>query len=1264
MKKIKNLKSKIIMFILALVLPLSASALIYTFDSTSVANADSVESSKNYSTGYTKEITLSNSNFSNVSTYSISTSLTGWQGLNNDKKTTAGIINVGNSFQTYMTSTYKLSNNPKAKATDKNILMINSKTSTEADYDVYKTARQGYKSNSVTLEANSYYSFQVSFKADTNYKEVKQYIDSELTLSGDKYINYKTFENAKFDEYIGYQENTTKYVQKKLSNDGTMSEEYVAESSKIFYEDDEYIGFIYSDNKPYYVAKSNVSNSTENEKNKVIANGAEKFVCNFEFDVNSTGTSKRYKIASGTPYFKEKITYDAVDNTVFGSMYLSGLKDKDGNKVKAEYVKVTSKEWETFYFFVATGDQSQSVTLDLWLGSNNSGLESSGVVFYDDVHVYKYSENSFWKTYQNYYGRGYNLSYKDDTTSKTEKVNCVTLTNLKQSNAIELPSNNFNFEEGAQSELNTLKNWKALGNKNARVFNAKDPTTFKNITGYDFVGTTLTASANYDEAEDKIVVDTNDYVLALWAKENYSAVKSNPIQIKANEVYKITAYYKISDLTNGKVYTILEENEGVADAYNAPSYKITAKKESTGVTENGSSDYNNKYGKIEYYVKGGNYFDTSVSLTLSLGTESDPASGCVLFDDITVEKAKSDDFDSAANKYEIDARTESSTIPNAYFNKVKTAENGIMTPQNWTITNNGGIAFGGVIDTETSKYNYYKEQYKEYAKTLTDAQNPYYWALNANPGNAKGNSTDKNPDKVLMLANFSSNASQKVVSDTFTLSVKEYRLSFGFKTTSSNKVTMRIHGNNNVLLFEKQITSNGAWRNDYSVYLKPFMAKETVSIEFEVEGNGTAYFDNFELEETADGEFATKFENPNENAYGVVNMDNFYANLPTNNITNDLKTSTSPAWEKKLVSGDADSDGNIGAVVKGSYPSGNLKLESEDADKNILYFTNQTAGTYSLQSNFNFDLSSETKYYKLTFKAKTHFAYQDGEKLDSKKTYSNGFSVGLTGFDYMTKIVSNDEYTPYNIYFMTSSDVTAKLYVAFISDAQETAGAGCIYDLALTTVDEDTYNKAVEDAKDDESIFISKASDSTDDDNNNDDNNKDNTDTTTSDDMVWLYVPTIITALAIVIAIIGFALKNVKVKKIEKVKKSSYDRKSSLDIDRIKRLAKVQRDAQVKDIQTEIDKFAKELVKLEKEHKTKVVELRAKDGGKVSKATDREFKHYAQKCSVINEKIDNLNKQIDNLNSAEYLLSLERKLYAEEDAKRRELEKMSKKLKK
>ena len=237
MKKIKNLKSKIIMFILALVLPLSASALIYTFDSTSVANADSVESSKNYSTGYTKEITLSNSNFSNVSTYSISTSLTGWQGLNNDKKTTAGIINVGNSFQTYMTSTYKLSNNPKAKATDKNILMINSKTSTEADYDFYKTARQGYKSNSVTLEANSYYSFQVSFKADTNYREVKQYIDSELTLSGDKYINYKTFENAKFDEYIGYQENTTKYVQKKLSNDGTMSEEYVAESSKIFYEE-------------------------------------------------------------------------------------------------------------------------------------------------------------------------------------------------------------------------------------------------------------------------------------------------------------------------------------------------------------------------------------------------------------------------------------------------------------------------------------------------------------------------------------------------------------------------------------------------------------------------------------------------------------------------------------------------------------------------------------------------------------------------------------------------------------------------------------------------------------------------------------------------------------------------------------------------------------------------------------------------------------------------------------------------------------------
>ena len=141
-------------------------------------------------------------------------------------------------------------------------------------------------------------------------------------------------------------------------------------------------------------------------------------------------------------------------------------------------------------------------------------------------------------------------------------------------------------------------------------------------------------------------------------------------------------------------------------------------------------------------------------------------------------------------------------------------------------------------------------------------------------------------------------------------------------------------------------------------------------------------------------------------------------------------------------------------------------------------------------------------------------------------------------------------------------------------------------------------------------------------------------------------------------------MRKVKIKKIEKKRKETYDRKSSLNIDIIKSKARRQRDAEVEEVKATIGKFQKELDELEKIHKQKVLNLREKDKGQVSKETDREFKLFAQKRTVIAEKIDSLNKQIEQINSPEYLLNLERKVYAQEEMKQKELSKISKQLNK
>lgn len=229
-----------------------------------------------------------------------------------------------------------------------------------------------------------------------------------------------------------------------------------------------------------------------------------------------------------------------------------------------------------------------------------------------------------------------------------------------------------------------------------------------------------------------------------------------------------------------------------------------------------------------------------------------------------------------------------------------------------------------------------------------------------------------------------------------------------------------------------------------------------------------------------------------------------------------------------------------------------------------------------------------------------------------------------------------------------------------------------IYDIAFEESDETAYTTASDtiDGKNydinEDRVFISNAEsdDSTTDDDTSDDTTTDEDTTTSNNNFNWLIIPSLITGLAIVIAVVGSILRKIKIKKVERKKKETYDRKSSLNVDAIKLKARKQRDDEILEVKSTIDKFQKELDNLEQLHKQKVLNLREKDKGQVSKETDKEFKVFAQKRTVIVEKIDSLNKQIENLSTPEYLLSLERKVAAKEEMKQKELAKVSKKINK
>ena len=1119
MKKLLSfIKSKILMLILALVLPLSATGVVLTFSDYLKTSASTLS----YNTSYISEATLTNGNFnSSTSTDSLSTSLSGWTGQKPSSSATAGIINVGTSFSG---SRYYLEENPLAKASDKKILMINSKTSSSGSY---QPSQQGYVSSVISLATNSYYCFKVSFKS------------------------------------------------------------------------------------------ANFNN----------------------------------------------------DNT-FGSIYLTGLVDEDGNNVEAAFKKISSDNWVTYNFFLATGNTSQTVKLGLWLGGSENNNKSSGVVFFDDCHLFQYSENAFWSQYKANANNSYTQEYTIGASTETKEFKTTNLTDLREDNSLDFTGFNFDFENGIYTnDAQPVSQWSKTGNGSARVFNVSSPEFFKTQTGYDFVGSNLSCKVNLDGT---IALTNNQYVLGLWANDGYVKLTSKDIEINTNTIYKITAYYKIASIENGSAYMIVSENNNVLEAYNLPTdyYTLATEQRSAALSTNGSSKFINEYKTVEFYVKGGPLYNSSINLALALGSDEESATGAITFDDITIERASSNDYENASNKIALGTISGSTTVTNGAFNIVSFDADSTApySADNWEVSNSGNLAFAGVINTSQDEYAKYVALYNEYnANGVEDGDNPYVWAsfYPTAPGNANGSTTTTN--NAMMLANINTGTQTLKSSDIELSSNTKAVLSFAFKSTAN--VNIKVVSSTDIKLYESGNISSGVWKN-YEIYFSSADSSTTLHIEITLSSTnaGFAFFDNFEFyTDVSDETFSEKVESATgrESDFGVVDMSNNYFNLTTNDITDDLETSSAAAYTSELVSGNADS--NLAGVVKSTKFDNTSALYIDGEDTPVFFFSNQTIGSRRIQSKYSISLTSG--YYMLSFKVKTNFIKAESE-LDEDKTYNYGLTVGLSNFDYVKNIRCDDNYEVYKIYLHPTESTTSTLYLEFVSDSLDTLGSAVVYDIALSNDSsvETDYEQVSSTIKSDDyalnanRVAIAKVSDAEESEETDEDEQDTDNSTATNNNLNWsLIISGVITGLAIILAVVFSVLKNIKIKKIEIKRKESYDRKSSLEINALKKRAEEQQRVEAKEVKTNVDKLQTELDRLEKEHKEKVVALRASDKDKVSKETDKEFRDFAKKRAVIAEKIDSLNKKIEDIKSPEYLLNLERKLYAQDEAEKRTLKKASKK---
>lgn len=1103
------------------------------FGGVALAKTPNVEAAETYVRYKHEILSITNSSFVQGGTPFVKgDSLSGWNAIETESRATGMLIDVGSGSNTEEgndeTTTfsknkeeYMLSQNPGAHGNDSRILMINSKENKEQkNVKAYK----GYRSSSITLEANSYYVFSVSAK---------------VMLNGDDFAN--------------------------------------------------------------------------------------------------------------------------------GSIYINGLVDKDEKSIKLGYENFSNTTWQEYYFFVATGNKSQTVTLDLYLGSNGGQTRSEGAVFFDNVNATRYSHNMFMELCQDY---GYNnednllIEYSDKDNWTNNNLNSAFLIDALQPEFYIFEGTegyNFDFEDDIPANTDTLgQHWQIItggrANGSARIVDIRNmqQRDFKDLTGYDYIGDTLTYN--------------NNQALVLWTDSNeyssggYIGVKSEDILVEAHSILKVSLKMKVAGMKTGSFYLKVNENDSIYSYSNlssdseAKNYYELQNGKTSGITSNVTNAWINDYQNVEFYIKGHNLYNTNVNLELWLGDNQTAAEGCVVIDDIKIEREIYSNFSGASNQLEFKWNDGSSeTITNPSFNKSENADDEGKYPvaaSGWTTKkekDDKDLNESGIL---------YLADNKEYDRLY---KGKYAWA-GINP-----NATS-NPNNVYMMFN-SKNSFQSITSSSTTINNNSYyKLSFdyynqNFGSLESSKIKVEVIDEHGIVLFTKDaVQSLDKWSNMEIYIHTPETVTHSVQVKVSLgdEDNkvgGIVYLDNFSL--TTDATFEEKFSS----AVNKTELGSFYLNLE-NGAFSGVKTS--PAYTLNIdhvydSNYDKDNCGTIAGIAYGKENGYGI-----ENDNNLLVITNVVACSSTLQSAYNMSVSADS-YYELSFDLATIFGDKAGtSNKDHKCKY--GVKVTIDGYEAIENLIATEELHTYKVYIQAKAAATPKIAFSLVSDCDNTTGSAIITNLDFKSVDEYTFANVSQAPGFEKTVFKANESDKVDEDDKDDDTDTDETSPSQADSNLWILIPSLIMSLALIIAIIGFALRKVKIKKIDRIKKETYDRKKSVNHDLILAAAQKKKDAEVADLQKAKDRLLEDKQELENEHKEYFKSQREENEGKLTRAMEAEFKKYNANITRLDQKINIIKEKIDYCMSAEYLLSIESKLAMEEDerltAEQRERKAQAKLLKK
>ena len=713
---------------------------------------------------------------------------------------------------------------------------------------------------------------------------------------------------------------------------------------------------------------------------------------------------------------------------------------------------------------------------------------------------------------------------------------------------------------------NIVKTFKI--NQDGNLENLEDSLDQSSFTAtvYEFnKNSTLSTVENSDGQHSKALLLKN-------ADETYVKyeTKDNFLTFEQNRVYKVSVNVKTKDLKGTAYIGLVRTDIGEEDEKYSTDHNKTI--EITSNTVSSDKSVTNDYKTYSFLINSHSTQQVAYKFTFGLGKNAESkATGEMYISEIEVSKINYETFNSASTGSGtekinfVDAYKDSKImLNNGDFNAFKIADyNSPMpaTPVDWDVTAGTNTQKYGVVNTKTFEDDLNSLK-------LSNLNNPLQ---------------DKNQN-ILMMYNETADT-LSYTSATKNLTAKSYH-KFEVDVHTQNaplKISLVTKKEDKeVELASKTINTKGTWQT-VEMYLYTGFQTMDVSLKLtlDTESYGYAYIDNTKFDYAlTTAQLEEAFNNATNS---VLSVKADMSKLLENNSSENFSSST--LFESEKVSGVES-----GLITLNSAHLDEIIYDAESLEKfnsigGKVYGIRATDDVHhTAKSNVGFKLTTGTDvYYKISVSVFTQNITTNDKEVDINKV---GATLKLSGFDNsFTSIKSENNWTTYTFYIQAQSDITT--YLEFSLGNADMKAKGDVFFGNIEFRDDVTaaeYNAA----KESELVKIVKNETKT------EDSTEESTDKKNSiSKTAWIYlIPSILTALAILIAVVGIALRKIKFKKPRKKVKNSYDRNKTVSVQYYTRKATTLREEKLRELKADLEKINAERKKFEDQYKQDLTTLR------------------------------------------------------------------------